>query len=112
MAKYEVKLKGDFTKVLSVIENGIIQGNISASLEDGSDYELNGIRCAIRVFERYSILGKNRVSMSLTLLGCEDTLYVTAITSGGSTGVFLKLNTLGEESFLERIKDILSRYVI
>jgi hypothetical protein len=110
MAKYKCKIQGNMDQLLSVIENGILEGSLSASLEDSCDYIINDVRCSIRVFERYSMLGKNRVSLNLTLLGYGENIYLTAITAGGSSAVFFKLNTFGEESFLEKIKEIVQRY--
>ncbi len=89
MSKYEFTLKGDFTRLLNFIESQILKGSVSASLEDQSDYDLNGILCAVRVFERYSVIGSNRVSMNLTLLGNGEDLYISAITSGGSQAIFI-----------------------
>ena len=43
------------------------------------------------------------MSMSLTLAGANGSYFLTAITSGGSQGTFFKLNTFGEEAFLETI---------
>lgn len=106
MAKYEKRLVGDFNRVLKTIEEDIVSGSISASYEDGSDFYRNGIRCAVRVFERYSFMGGNRVSLNVTLIGNENELFISAITSGGSQGMFFKFNTFGEEAFLQCIKNI------
>ena len=38
------------------------------------------------------------------------TCFFSAITSGGSSAVFFKLNTLGEESFLEKLVPIVENY--
>ena len=110
MAKYEKRLRGNFSELLSIIENGIFKGSVSASIEDGSDYSENGVRCAVRVFERYSMFGGNRVSLNVTMLGSGDDLFVSAITSGGSKAVFFKINTLGEESFLSRFAELVEGY--
>ncbi len=110
MAKYESQLKGNFNALLAAIEKGVLEGSISASLEDGSQYENNGIKCAVRVYERYSMMGGNRVSMNITLLGKDDELFVSAITSGGSQAVFFKINTIGEQTFLESIKGIVENF--
>lgn len=56
MAKLEKKLRTDMRTVLDAIHNGIISGSVSASYEDGSDITVNGVRCAVRVYERFSIL--------------------------------------------------------
>ena len=55
------------SSLITRIEHGILQGSMSASLEDSSDFTDGAARCCHRVFERYSALGKNRVSMSITL---------------------------------------------
>lgn len=107
MAKYETTLNGNFDEIIHRIEDGILHGSASASLEDWSDFEIDSVRCAVRVFERYSYMGGNRVSMNVTLFGKDDTVEVSAITSGGSQAMFFKINTFGEEAFLEKIKEIL-----
>lgn len=106
MAKYERRFQGDFDSTLSVLHDGVLSGSMSATYEDGSDYVAGDVRCAVRVYERYSYIGKNRVSMNLTLLGHGTDLFLTAITSGGSQAVFFKINTWGEESFLDCIQEL------
>lgn len=107
MAKFEKVVNGDFDNILRVIDNAVMKGSYSASFEDGSDFSQGEFRCAVRVYERYSALGGNRVSMSLTLAGQSGTYFLSAITSGGSQAMFLKMNTYGEEAFLETISDVL-----
>ena len=110
MAKHESRFQGNFDELLHNLDNGILKGSASASFEDGSDYKSGDIRCAVRVYERYSMVGSNRVSMNVTLVGNGSDLFVTAITSGGSQAVFFKLNTLGESSFLQCAVDIIENY--
>lgn len=110
MAKFECSLKGNFDELLQAIETGILTGSMSAKFEDGSDWESSGIRCAVRVFERFSMIGGNRVSMNVTILGNVEELFVSAITSGGSKAVFFKINTWGEESFLDCIREIVNDF--
>ena len=106
MAKYEKHLTGNFDEVLNAVTDGVLNGSMSASYEDGSDWANDTVRCAVRVFERYSYMGGNRVSMNVTLVGNDRDLFLSAITSGGSQAVFFKLNTLGEENFLEKLVPI------
>ena len=106
MAKYEKHLTGNFDEVLNAVTDGVLNGSMSASYEDGSDWANDTVRCAVRVFELYSYMGGNRVSMNVTLVGNGRDLFLSAITSGGSQAVFFKLNTLGEESFLEKLVEI------
>ncbi len=107
MAKLEKTITGNFDEILHRIEDGILSGSISATLEESSDFGIGEIRCSVRVFERYSYMGKNRVSLSVTLFGNGDTIKLSAITSGGSQAMFFKINTFGEESFLNKLCDII-----
>ena len=109
MAKYERRFSGDFDSALSALHDGILNGSASATYEDGSDCAAGDVRCAVRVYERYSLAGGNRVSLNLTLVGNGRDLFLSAITSGGSQAVFLKLNTIGEESFLADVSRIAER---
>ena len=110
MAKYETPLSGNFGELLDRIHNGVLKGSVSASFEDGSDYQCGDVQCAVRVYERYSMVGSNRVSMSVTLVGHGNDLFVSAITSGGSQAVFFKINTIGEGSFLNCVVEIIETY--
>lgn len=110
MAKLELNLTGSFDEILSDIEVEIVSGSLSAKLEDGTDWQLGNVRCAVRVFERYSMMGGNRVSLSITLLGQGNTIYLSAITAGGSQAVLFKINTLGEEAFLDCLRKIVTKY--
>lgn len=108
MAKLECIVHGDFGKILSRIENGILNGSISASVEDSSDFRSGDARCSVRVFERYSAVGNNRVSLSVTLFqNSGDAVHLSAITSGGSQAMFFKVNRWGEEAFLDKLRELI-----
>lgn len=106
MAKMEQILYGNFEQILVQIEEGILNGSKSASLEDSSDFQCGDARCSVRVFERYSWSGNNRVSMNVTLFqGNDGQIHLSAITAGGSQAVFFKMNTFGEEAFLDKLRE-------
>ena len=108
MAKLEHTLNGDFDLWLRTIEDGILNGSISASLEDSSDFRSGDARCSVRVFERYSYAGGNRVSLNVTLFqNADGSISLSAITSGGSQALFFKVNTWGEEAFLDKLRELL-----
>ncbi len=111
MAKLERQLNGNFNDILKSLELGITGSSISASLEETSDFSSAGARCAVRVFERYSYMGGNRVSLSVTLFqpSPDSPVYLSGITSGGSQAMFFKINTLGEEAFLEKLAAIVDK---
>lgn len=77
MAKLERTLNGDYNSILKKIENGIISGSVSASLEASSDFRSG------------------------------DAIHLSAITAGGSQAMLFKVNTLGEEAFLDKLRELL-----
>jgi len=107
MAKLETTLYGNFDELLDRITDGILSGSVSASLEEASDFRTASARCSVRVFERYSYMGNNRVSLSVTLFQADGTIHLSAITAGGSQAMFWKVNTFGEEAFLEKLRELL-----
>ena len=97
-----------FNTLLRKLEQEIPDSSWSADLEAGSDFKEGEARCSVRVFERYSMVGGNRLSLTLTMFQNADSpIRLSAITAGGSQAVFFKVNTLGEESFLDDVKDLL-----
>ena len=110
MAKYEVNLIGDFDSLLSTLDSEILGRSMSASFQGGSDIAIGTVRCAVRVYERYSIIGSNRLAANITLLGEGQNLYLSVISSGGSQAMFFKINTWGEEAFTDKIAKIVERW--
>ena len=110
MAILECELHGSFDQILRDIENSVLGGSMSASREDQSDFKGEHSQCAVRVYERYSMVGSNRVSLNLTLMKEDNRIFLSAITSGGSQAVFWKVNTFGEEAFLDTIRSAVNRY--
>ena len=106
MAKLEQQIYGNFDDILDRIDRAVLDSGVSADFEDGSDWSSGGVRCAVRVYERYSAIGGNRVSMNVTLVGEGDRLFLSAITSGGSQAIFFKINTWGEDAFLDCLRDL------
>ena len=110
MAKIECELAGNFDTILKELDDAVLDRSTTASLEDSSDFTAGGTRCAVRVYERYSWSGGNRVSMNLTLLETDGRIFLSLITSGGSQAMFLKINTIGERAFLDTVREIADKY--
>lgn len=110
MAKFETSVTGYVNTFCEYIKKQILQGSASASLEDETSMSCGDVECRVMVFERYSAIGSNRVSLNVTVLGEGGHLKVSAITSGGSQAVFFKINTIGEDAFLEKLREAVVRY--
>lgn len=109
MAKLERTFTGDFDSVLARLDRGVLNGSMSATLEDSTSFTMGNTRVAVRMYERYSAMGGNRVALCLTLVGEGENLHLTAITAGGSQAMFFKINTWGEESFLDTLRDVVDK---
>ena len=101
MAKYEDHLTCRFTEAAAWLHQHILSSSVSANLEEESAWQQSGVQCVTRVYERYSWLGGNRLSLTLTLFGRDGDICLSAITAGGSQALFFKINTFGERSFLD-----------
>lgn len=99
----------DFDELYNMIKEGVLNGSMSATLEETSSFCEGESRCEVMIFERYSYAGRNRVSMNVTLFQAkkDGTIYLSAVTSGGSQGVFFKINTMGEDTFLDTLLEFL-----
>lgn len=111
MAKYEAVLRGNINTIILDVEKAI-NGSISSTTEESSVITAGNTRVYVRVYERYSYFGENRVSLSITYVVSGDDVYVTAITSGGGRGMFLKILPVGEQTFLNSIVGTLDRYKV
>jgi hypothetical protein len=107
MAHYEQTLDGDVDALMAHLDRAIPAGSVTAKLEDQGDHRIGDARMVVRVYERYSALGGNRVSLCVSVLAVGTQMSVTAITAGGSQAVFWKINTFGESAFLQRAVEAL-----
>ncbi|HQE70465.1 MAG TPA: DUF6054 family protein [Atopobiaceae bacterium] len=109
MAKLEHVFTGrGIAELVDLITEGILSRSMSASLEDSSSFSSGDVSCVVLVFERYSIIGSNRLSLTVTLFSEPGRVRVSGISSGGSEGIMWKINTFGEEAFLDVFSDVLS----
>ena len=109
MAMLECDLHGSLLEISEAIDSAVNK-SISASVEDESYCEKGNCAYPVKVYERYSYIGGNRVSLSVTLFACGNDVRLTAISSGGSQAVFFKINTWGEDAFLDTIRDTVEQF--
>ena len=107
MAKLEKVIDGDFDALLARIERGLLEGGVSAAPEDSSDFREGGARCSVRVFERFSYTGANRLRMNLTLFQGGGPVHLSAVTAGGGPAPFVRTGAGGEEAFLDKLRKLL-----
>lgn len=111
MATYERRFEGDFISFLRSFHDKMIDSSISTQYEDGKIILVGEQQVALHVYERYSAIGSNRVSLSVMIADLGDKIHLTAIASGGSEGMLFKLNTFGESAFLDVCVRIVENYI-
>ena len=72
MAIFEKTIRNkNFDELLWKLEKEIPDSSWSADLEAGSDFKEGNTRCSVRVFERYSMMGGNRLRSEERRVGKE-----------------------------------------
>lgn len=110
MAKIERTFKGKYESVLEFIDK-TLKDQLSCQFEAETDFVVGDVKSAIRVYERYSLSGSNRLSISITLLSHGEDIYLSAITSGGSQAIFFKMNRIGEDRLLNQFDALIFDYI-
>ena len=104
MAKSIARFKGDIGQVTDDVVGEILRNSDTSEIEERQDTD--GIR--IRIIERYSAFSGSRLSMSLVFIERDGYVYVFAATTGGSKAILIKIDTVGEGTFM----DLFNRTVI
>lgn len=112
MAKLERTLRGSFDEILNAIDEAVRNRSATATFEHSSDFVYGDARCAVRAYERYSMMGSNRLGLTVTLFGNDGKAFLSAVTTGGSQAMLFKINTFGESAFLDTIRDVVARYEV
>lgn len=110
MAKYTCQLQGTMQQFCHFLKDELIRSSFSASLEEEDYYQIHDVNVRTLVFERYSYTGKNRLSLTINVAEYQNRIRVTAISSGGSQGMFFKINTFGEDAFLEKFIEAVKKF--
>ena len=95
-------LTGSADALADHLDSAITGGSVSASIENRDELAIGDARMLVRTYERYSMTGGNRVTLTASILAVGDTLEVALTTSGGSQAVFFKINIFGEEAFMQQ----------
>lgn len=107
MAKYENQIKGDFEEVLSTLHTNIMD-RFSMNLVDESNCDLGNVKVGVRVYDKYYMRNSNRTSLSLTVVGYGDDLLISAIGSGGGSGIFFNFSLGAESDIVSIVENIIN----
>ncbi len=102
MAKYEKTITGQFEEVVNQLQKDINNSGITMNLVDESNYTISETKIAVRVYDKYFMRNGNRASLSLTVVGSNDNIFISAIGAGGGSGIIFNFS-LGAESEMVEI---------
>lgn len=103
-------LSGSADALAAHLDEAISRGSVSASIENQDERSIGDARMILRTYERYSMTGGNRLTLSVSILAVGDRMEVALTTSGGSQGVFLKINTFGESAFMDKAVEAMESF--
>ena len=110
MAKLETTLRGSLDQWAEKIETGLLEGSISASMAERSAFRApdGSSQGRVLVFERFSMLASDWLSLSVTLFQDNTGLiHCSAISSGSGVNDVLGFGERGGKAFLKQLRSIL-----
>jgi hypothetical protein len=109
MAKYEDTITGQFDEVVNRLHNDIMNSGLSMELVDQSSYAVQNVKIEIRVYDKYFYRNRSRASLSLTVVGNKNTIFVSAIGAGGGQGIFLNFSLGAETEMVNIVKNSIQK---
>lgn len=104
MAKFEKTLSGNFNQIIDKLQNEIMNSGFSMNLVDESNYSLGNTNVAVRVYDKYFMRNGNRASLSLTVAGQGNDIFISAIGAGGGQGVIFNFSLGAEEELVDIVR--------
>lgn len=105
MAKYEKTVYGDFKTIVENLDDEIINSGVSMQLVDTSHFETGDTKVSVHIYDKFFMRNSSRASLSVTVVGSDDIIFVSAIGSGGGQGAFFNFSWGAEEDILTSVED-------
>lgn len=108
MAKYENTVYGSFETIVNRLHHEIVNSGVSMKAVDVSKFETGDTKVAVCVYDKYFMRNSSRASLSVTVVGNIDTVFISAIGSGGGQGAFFNFSWGAEEDILKSVEDCIT----
>ena len=109
MAKYEKSMTGQFESVVKRLQEDIINSGMTMNLVDESNYASGDTNIAVRVYDKYYMRNGNRTSLSLTVVGNGNDLFISAIGAGGGQGMVFNFSLGAEDDMVSVVAASVNR---
>ena len=105
MAKYENSITGDFNKVVNTLHHDIMESAMSMNLVDETFHQFEDTKVALKVYDKYFMRNNSRASLSLTVVGRDEDIYITAIGAGGGQGIIFNFSLGAEQELVDMVQE-------
>lgn len=105
MAKYEKTVYGDFKTIVDKLDDEIVNSGVSMQLVDSSHFKTGDTKVKVLIYDKYFMRNSSRASLSVTVVGSDDTIFISAIGSGGGQGAIFNFSWGAEEDILRAVED-------
>jgi hypothetical protein len=109
MAKYEKSMIGQFDSVVDRLHEDIVNSGMTMDLVDESNYAIGDTKIAVRVYDKYFMRNGNRASLSLTVVGHGDDIFISAIGAGGGKGIIFNFSLGAEDDMVAVVEESINR---
>ena len=109
MAKYERTITGQFEDIIYQLQNAIEANALTMNLVDESNYSSGDTKIAVRVYDKYFMRNSSRASLSLTIAGHGNQIFISAIGAGGGQGVLFNFSLGAEEQMVDVVRKCIER---
>lgn len=109
MAKFECQLTGDFNSIVHYLEEEISDSGMSMNLVDQSNITFGETSVQVLVYDKYYMRNGNRASLSVTIVGNKQDIFISAIGSGGGSGVIFNFSLGAEDDMVSIVEDCIDR---
>ena len=111
MAKYTTTVGGSLNELVTYIKYNESRLGSTITLAEEITGTADSVKYWVGTYERYAVLGENRVSLNVMLIEYSEGVKVIATASGGSQAAFFKINHWSEDNFLNDFVSIIETYV-
>lgn len=109
MAKYEKVIMGQFEQVVNYLQKDIERSAMTMNLVEASNYSSGQTNIAVRVYDKYFMRNESRASLSLTVVGDGNEVFISAIGAGGGKGIFFNFSLGAEDDMVEVVRRSVER---
>jgi hypothetical protein len=109
MAKFEKTITGQFDEVVDKLQEDISNSGLTMNLVDESNCTIGDTKVAVRVYDKYFMRNGNRASLSLTVAGHGDEIFISAIGAGGGQGIIFNFSLGAEDDMVAIVEESINQ---